>query len=149
MSRQHEYSRANMTRERKSWENMLARCYEKSHASYANYGAIGITVSDEWRTSFEAFARAMGPRPVDATIDRIDGALGYEPGNCRWATRIEQANNRRTNRMICIGEQTKTVAEWARCRGVEPHVIHSRLYQGWTDHDAVMLPIGSRKPKGN
>ena len=144
-ARQHAYSRANMYRERKTWENMLARCYAQGHASYKCYGGAGITVCTKWRESFEEFAKDMGPRPAGKTLDRIDGSKGYTPENCRWADKIEQANNRRTNRRITVGEVTQTVAQWARQNGVSPFVIHGRLQQGWSEHDAVTIPVGVRR----
>jgi hypothetical protein len=140
-----EYSRTNLYRERKTWENMLARCYNASHVSFKNYGAAGITVCDRWRDSFPAFAKDMGERPAGKTIDRIDGSKGYFLENCRWADKTEQANNRRTNHRIAIDGQTKTIAEWARHYGMSQFVIHSRLYQGWSVHDAVTLAVGTRR----
>lgn len=78
-----------------SWREMKTRCYNKNNKSYKNYGARGIKVCDGWLNSFENFYIDMGPKPKGYSLDRINNDGDYEPSNCRWATALQQANNRR------------------------------------------------------
>ena len=76
---------------------MKDRCYNKRRDSFKYYGGRGITVCAEWRNSFEAFYRDMGPRPAPhRTIERKNNDLGYFKGNCIWATKTDQSRNRRS-----------------------------------------------------
>ncbi len=76
-----------------SWIAMRNRCYREKDVHYASYGGRGITVCGSWRASFEVFLADMGERPEGKTLDRIDPDGNYEPGNCRWATPVEQRAN--------------------------------------------------------
>ena len=122
---------------KKSWEAMLNRCRSNKHVHYNDYGGRGIAVCDRWLL-FENFLADMGSRPSkNHSIDRIDNNGNYEPGNCRWATRIEQHRNKRSNRHITAMGETHTLAGWAERTGLLKQTIRMRLERGWPDEDAV------------
>jgi hypothetical protein len=80
-----------------TWLSMRGRCLSPGHREYGRYGARGITICSRW-DSFANFLADMGERPEGKSIDRIDPDGNYEPGNCRWATPLEQRHNRRDSR---------------------------------------------------
>ena len=124
--------------------NLKSRCVRPSDPDYPRYGGRGITVCDRWRygeegkTGFECFFEDMGHPPFEkATIDRIDSTGPYSPDNCRWASIVDQGNNRLTNRKIEINGEVRTIAQWARISGVGPKTIRYRLDRGVPPEQAV------------
>lgn len=123
------------TPEYRLWTDIQSRCHNPRSTAYANYGGRGIVVCDRWRQSFEAFFADMGKRPPGLTIERENTNGNYEPGNCRWATPLEQANNKRNNIRICLDGVTKTLMQWSREFGVSSHAVRFRLRAGVTGLD--------------
>jgi hypothetical protein len=84
--------------EYRSWCAMKARCLNPKNKRYRRYGGRGITVCERWLHSFPNFIEDMGPRPPGLTLERKDNDGNYEPSNRKWATHVEQANNRHIRR---------------------------------------------------
>lgn len=140
--RKHGESAGQRTPEYRSWKSMCERCQNPHNRAFPGYGGRGISVCDRWRNSYEAFLADMSRRPTSRhSLDRINVDGNYEPGNCRWATMLEQNNNRRSNRRIEIGGEGHTVAEWARLTGTPKSTILARLEDGWDAERAIFAPV--------
>lgn len=124
-----------------SWTNIKSRCRNKANPSYRHYGGRGIRVCDRWHDSFDAFLADVGPRPNMAhTIDRIDNNGHYEPGNCRWATRKQQAGNKRSNVLLTFQGETRIIAEWSLLTGIQLCTLYARKKYGWPDEQILSVP---------
>lgn len=130
------------TPEYKVWCGIKRRCFNENDDSYRYYGGRGVTMCSEWRDSYDAFLRDMGRRPSQQhQIDRENVNGNYEPGNCRWVTRKEQANNKRGLKKISAHGETMTIGQWAERIGVDYRLIHLRLKRGWSPERAVLEDI--------
>jgi hypothetical protein len=98
-------------------------------------------VCQRWRL-FDNFLADMGERPNGTSLDRFPHHDGnYEPGNCRWATRVEQARNTRKAVVLTVSGEKKTLSEWAELRGISAQVIYKRIFEsGWSVERAVLTP---------
>ena len=115
------------------WLSMIQRCSNPATKQYAYYGVRGIKVCKRWQASFESFLADVGLRPSpELTLERINNDGNYEPGNVKWATRKEQANNRRSNRRILYKDKLQTMREWAREIGITDAGLFRRLKAGWS-----------------
>lgn len=122
-----------------SWINMLDRCRRENNSSFKRYGNRGITVCSRWK-EFEKFFQDMGSRPSGLTLERIDNNAGYFPGNCRWASRQQQANNRCTTRSLTFGNKTMPISVWSKELGLSKSAVSSRLRAGWSVSRALSQP---------
>lgn len=122
---------------------MVARCNNPRSTSYHRYGAQGVVVCERW-LSFEKFLADVGPRPsLRHSLDRYPDFRGnYEPGNVRWATPVEQANNRQGNRLVVYRGKSLTLAEALRLAGsrVGYSTALQRLNKGWSAERIVETP---------
>lgn len=133
-----------VTPEYQTWIEIKRRCHDSTRHDYPRYGGRGIKVCYEWLISFQAFLNHVGKRPSkNHSLDRINSNRGYEPGNCRWATRKEQGRNKSNNRLITYKNQTLCLSEWCELLGIKRHVIKCRLSLGWTVEKAFETPVGS------
>lgn len=129
-------------REYDVWTAIKQRCNNPNCNAYENYGGRGITICDAWNEDFLAFFNDMGKRPSPKhTIERIDNSKGYEPSNCKWATRSEQAANRRNNRLLTHLGKTLTVKEWSEETGINYRTIMTRLSKGWPAEKTLTAPV--------
>lgn len=132
------------TRLYRIWANMKSRCNNKNFPRYKDYGGRGIKICTEWK-KFEVFMEwsiENGYRD-DLTIERIDNDKGYDPSNCKFIPRSEQQKNQRSNKRIEFNNEIKTIAEWGRDARFQANdaTIRRRLKLGWTDQDAISLPL--------
>lgn len=123
-----------------SWAMMLKRCRTRTDPAYKSYGGRGIDFDPRW-TSFEAFLSDMGERPEGTSIDRIDGSRGYWPDNCRWAGKLQQQRNIRTNRNIRYKDRVQCVRAWADEAGLPNFVFYNLIRKGMTDEEAVAAMV--------
>ena len=124
------------------WHSMKDRCTLESVSAFKHYGGRGISVCDEWKDYqvFHDWAMASGYKE-GLSLDRIDVNGNYEPSNCRWASKCVQANNTRSNRLICYNGVSHTMSEWSKILGIGYSTLAKRFQDGWSIEKAFTTPI--------
>lgn len=128
-----------------NWDSMHQRCINKNNIRYSRYGGRGITVCDEWKDfkNFYDWSIDNGYEP-GLSIDRIDNDGNYEPGNCRWADTITQANNKSTCRYITYNGVKHTLMEWSRLFNVPYTTLCKRIkHNNMQDFESYFSNLGT------
>lgn len=129
--------------EYRTWYSIKRRCYSKKDLYYQGYGALGITVSDEWLKSFEAFYKDMGPKPKDKhSLDRRDKTGNFTKDNCYWATKKEKEHNRANGVLYTYQGKTQNLRQWCSELGLPYSTIYSRIYDGYSFEKSITTPVG-------
>jgi len=127
--------------EYKVWSVARDRCRNPRNKKFKNYGGRGIAMCPEWDAGFASFYADMGLRPSSQhTLERIDNNGPYAPGNCRWATHMEQARNQRRNRRVVVYGQSMVLQDADKIAPVRRQTIEARLKSGQSMHEAVHHP---------
>lgn len=125
------------------WSNMLFRCKCETASEYKYYGGRGISVCEEWceYSAFKEWAMANN-YSEELTIDRIDVNGNYCPENCRWATKLQQANNKTSNRYLLTPDgKYLSMADCSRKYNIPYYTLRSRIHRGWDDIRALTTPL--------
>ena len=128
------------TKAYRAFSSAKRRCNYPKEDSYPLYGGRGIQFL---YPSFEAFLADLGEPPSEShTLDRINPDGHYKPGNCRWATTEEQANNKRSNRLLTFQGRTQTLAQWGKEVGIIPSTLGLRIDRyRWSVEKALTTPL--------
>lgn len=126
-------------KEYRIWKNMKSRCYAPCNKNMGRYQKIGVIVCDEWKNSYEQFAKDMGKIPSNEhTIERIDTEGNYEPSNCKWIHKTEQSKNRGAfNRRYSYNGVVKNLKDWARHFGIKYTTLYMRIRRGSSFEESI------------
>jgi hypothetical protein len=126
------------------WCGVVARCYNTNSVGFKNYGGRGIKMCRGWRNdpaAFVAWCKAQEPIPKGYTLDRRNNDGPYSPGNCRFASSIDQARNARSNIRVQINGRDMVLTEAAaKYSDISYRGVAMRVSRGWSPRDAVLTP---------
>lgn len=126
------------------WRQIKTRCYNKNNRDYMKYGDRGIQICDEWLNNFQAFydwAIENGYKE-NLTIDRVNVNGNYEPDNCTWATKKQQARNKRDTLYYTIDCETKSLSEWCEISNLKYNKVYCRIHRdNWPIERALGLEV--------
>ena len=126
-----------------TWKGMKQRCCNVNNPSYSSYGGRGISICERWsdaKTGFANFLMDMGYKPSsNHSLDRIDNDGNYEPSNCTWATKTQQASNRRSNILFLHNGAAKTLKQISELESVCYKKLHHRVAKGFTIEESINL----------
>lgn len=142
-------SKGRPTPEYLTWVGLIQRCENPKNHLYPRYGGRGIGICERWRTSFVNFLADVGPRlPNTVSLERIDPAGHFEPGNCRWVSTIERRTMAASVRLITYGGKTQTLTEWSAETGISTQALWARLSRPeWSIEQALTVPMRARRKK--
>jgi len=125
------------------WSGMLNRCNNPNNQYYYRYGGRGIKVCTRWH-KFENFLADMGKRPKNKTLDRVNNDGDYTYENCRWATKIEQANNTSLNVWLTVNNETHTLVQWSKIKRININTLEARLRRGWSPEKTINTAVETK-----
>lgn len=143
MQKHHKYKHGmSGTRPYNIWAGVWNRCNNQKVKMYQTYGAVGIKLSEEWHTFSKFWEDMEGTYFEGATIDRIDNNKGYSKENCRWATKIQQAINKRTTHVYEHEGKKLTIRELAEMAKIPYETMFTRLRKyKWTLSESITTPV--------
>ena len=129
------------TRAFRIWSHMKGRCLNKNDFKYPIYGGRGIKICKRW-LNFKNFLKDMGEPPIEKQIERINNNKGYFPKNCKWATLVEQANNKRNVKLIKFMGKSQSLKRWCIELDLRYKAIHKRIKnRKWSIEKALTTPL--------
>ncbi len=124
-----------------TWRKMIERCENPENKSYPNYGGRGITVCERWHQVENFVSDMQDSYSPGLTIERVDNNQGYFPDNCTWATKAEQADNRRTGHKVTFNGKTQSILKWSKELNLNYGTLWTRIaIWGWSPEKALTTP---------